>query len=908
MARSNRVLAAAIVLCVALGAVGAGSLAADSIAAETKVGRGGSSRVTDGLLVLYDFRSTGGAVVKDRSAAGNPLNLRIADLKAVRRSRGALQVVSKTVIRTEKPATRIAEAIRKSREITIEAWVRPADTKQSGPARIVTLSKDTGERNATLGQDGDRFEVRFRTTRTSTNGMPAVNSPRGTATTTLTHVVYTRDRRGFVQLSVNGKLVASRRMTGATSNWDRSFRFALGNELTGDRPWRGTFYLVAVYRRALSFKEVEKNFLAGAGPGAAELRLAQKKRARNERLFTAQVAPLLARHCLECHGGKSVKGRLNLSRRITALRGGESGRAVVPGNAGKSRLWQAVKSGEMPKDRQRLTDREKDVLRVWIDGGAHWPLERIDPKKYVAPRRPDSNWLRRLTVAEYIETVRAATGVDIAADARKVLPRDHRADGFSNTAYNLNVDLGHVEAYSKLARTIVGKMDTTKFAARFTKSRELTDANLRTLISGMGKWLLRGPLKKNEIDAFLRVAHAVKKEGGDFKETVSYLIEAMLQSPRFLYRMEIQRGDGERRPADGWELASRLSYILWGGPPDRELMRAAEAGELADRRRVDDQVRRMLKDPRAVAHSSRFIAEWLNLDRLNNLRPNPKRFSNWDSRLAADMRAETLAFFQEIAWKQKRPLSDLMNAQVTFLTPRLAKHYGLKPVRRPSEAVDRKKDSLGGPSYDRYDLSKTPSRGGLLTQGSVLTVGGDEASMVARGLFVLNDLLRGEVKDPPPCVDTTPVPTKPGLSQRSSALARIASKSCGGCHGKFEPLAFGLEKFDGLGSYHEKDEHGNKLRDDGEVLFPGTDKPVQYKSSAELMNLLAGSERVKKTITRKMVQWALGRPLGKEDEPFVAKIHQSAQRGRGTYESLITAIVLSDLVRTVRTEKRPAER
>jgi hypothetical protein len=851
----------------------------------------GESRVAKGLLALYEFRSTGGTVVQDRSGAGNPANLRIADVTAVRRSKGMLQVLSKTVIRTEKPATRITDAIRKSREITLEAWIRPADTKQSGPARIVTLSKDSGERNATLGQDGGRFEVRLRTTRTSTNGMPAINSPQGTAAAELTHVVYTRNRRGFVQFSVNGKLVASRRMTGATSNWDRSFRLALANELTGDRPWRGTFYLVAVYNRALSFQEVEKNFLAGAGPGAEELRLARRKRERNVRLFTAQVAPLLARHCLECHGGKSVKGRLNLAQRITALRGGESGRVILPGNAAKSRLWQSVKSGEMPKDRQRLSDREKAVLRVWIDGGANWPLEKIDPKQYVVPRRPDSNWLRRLTVAEYVETVRAATGVDIAADARKFLPRDHRADGFSNTAYNLNVDLGHVEAYSRLARAVVGKLDAAKFAARFTKRQDLSDANMRALISGMGKWLLRGPLKEHEIAAFHRVSQAVVKEGGDFKEAAAYLIEAMLQSPRFLYRMEIQRGDGQRRPADGWELASRLSYILWGGPPDTELIRAAEAGELDDLRRVEAQVRRMLKDRRAVTRSTQFIADWLNLDRLDNLRPNPKRFPKWDSRLAADMRAETLAFFKEIAWTQKRPLSHLMNAQVTFLTPRLAKHYGLKP--KPGDGLS------------HYDLSKTPSRGGLLTQGSVLTVGGDEASMVARGLFVLNDLLRGEVKDPPPCVDTTPVPTKPGMSQRSVALARIASKSCGGCHGKFEPLSFGLEKFDGLGSYHEKDEHGNTLRDDGEILFPGTTKPVRYRSAAEMMNLLAGSDRVKETITRKMTQWALGRPLGKEDEAIVAKIHQTAQRRRGTYESLITAIVLSDLVRTVRTEKRP---
>ena len=126
----------------------------------------------------------------------------------------------------------------------------------------------------------------------------------------------------------------------------------------------------------------------------------------------------------------------------------------------------------------------------------------------------------------------------------------------------------------------------------------------------------------------------------------------MLQSPRFIYRIENQQGDGTPWPVGGFELASRLSYIIWGGPPDKELLRAAEAGELSDRNRVAEQVRRMLQDSRTVGQSARFITEWLDLDRLANLRPNAKKFPRWNAALAADMRAETLAFFREVAWKQ----------------------------------------------------------------------------------------------------------------------------------------------------------------------------------------------------------------------------------------------------------------
>jgi hypothetical protein len=175
--------------------------------------------------------------------------------------------------------------------------------------------------------------------------------------------------------------------------------------------------------------------------------------------------------------------------------------------------------------------------------------------------------------------------------------------------------------------------------------------------------------------------------------------------------------------------------------------------------------------------------------------------------------------------------------------------------------------------------------------------------MVTRGLFVLKDVLRGTVGDPPPGVDTSPVPSEPGLSQRIIAQKRIGNVSCGGCHGKFEPLAFGLEKFDGLGAFHEKDEYDNELRADGEILFPGAAEPVKYMSSAELMDLLAGSDRVCETITWKVAQFALGRPLMAADAGTVNRIHEAAQKGGGTYSALITAIVMSDLVRMTRTEE-----
>jgi hypothetical protein len=839
-------------------------------------------------LALYDFSEPDGALIRDRSSGGHALDLRIADPSAVRRSKHGLEVAGSTLIRSEVPADRLIESIRQSSAITLEAWVRPAKADQAGPARIVTLSRNPNERNFTLGQDGDKFDVRVRTTGTDSNGMPSVAAKPKSLSTELTHVVFTRDREGAARVYINGSPNQEQTVKGETSNWNSGFHLALANELTTDRPWLGTYRLVAIYDRDLNPAEVEQNYQAGHAASAPS----PSPSSGDAKAFETQVAPLLAKHCLECHDTHTQKGRLDLSRKAAALAGGEGGVVIVPGKSAESRLWQLVDADEMPQDRAPLAATEKKVLRQWLDGSAQWSLDLIDPAVYLYGDGAKKHFVQRLTVPEYIESVRSALGVDIAKEARETMPRDLRADGFSNTAYNLNVDLAHIEAHAKLAEIIAGRLDIKAIAGKYTKSRELTDENLTTIIEPVGRLVLRGPLSKEEIAMYCGISTTVAGSGGNFDEAIRYVVEAMLQSPRFVYRVERQSGDGAARPAGQYEVASRLSYILWGGPPDEELLKAADKKAL-DRAGVERQAQRMLKDSRAVRRSRQFAAEWLDLDRLSNLRPHEAKYPNWSAELAGDMRGETLAFFEEIVWTQKRPMSELLNARVTFATPRLAKHYGL-----PLE------DSPDGDEPIRYDLSKVPGRGGLLTQGSVLTVGGDDASMVTRGLFVMHELLRGVVHNPPPCVDTTPVPSKPGLTQRIISETRIADQKCAVCHSRFEPLAFGLEKFDGLGTFRETDEHGNKLREDGEFVAPGQQKATTYKSTAELIDLLAGSERVRATITWKVTQFALGRPLGAEDARFVEDIHRTAEKRGGTYTSLMTAIVTSDLVLLTRTEPK----
>jgi len=861
-----RLLLAAWIGCVAVCA------AAD--VAETR----DAVRVRNGLVALYDFQAGDGEIVEDRSQLGEAADLKIGRLEAVLRCQGSLQLrgdANVANIRTRERPAKISDMVRIAGEITLEAWVKPANAEQGGPAIIFAMSNGRDERNFSVGQEGDRFLVRFRTLQTATDGSPGLETAAGTARAEQTHLVYTRDRSGRTRIFLNGKPAAEQNTAGGVSDWEKA-HLTLGKESKTGGQWLGTYYLLAVYGRDLSASEVERNYRAGTGPTETVVSALTEKTHQ----FESNVAPLLASRCVGCHDSATKQGGLDLSKKAAAFTGGGNGPAIKPGKATESLLWLMAEAESMPKGRAPLEPEEKQLLRDWIDGGAVWSYESLDPAIYKHGDRAIGNWVQRLTVDEYIETIRTAFGVDISKEAREILPPELRADGFKNTAYNLNVDFEHVMAYARLAESVAGRMDVAAFAGG---GAELTDAQ----IARMGERILRGPLTEIEIGLHSDLAKSVVASGGTYEEAARYVIEAMLQSPRFLYRVEQQRGDGTPWPTDAHELASRLSYILWGAPPDGELLQAAESGALYADAEVERQARRMLADPRAVARSADFVDQWLDLDRLASLSPNEEKFPAWDPALAGDMRRETLAFFEDLVWTQKRPLADLLNAQFSYLTPRLARHYGVEPA---------------GPGVQRYDLASTPGRGGLLTHGSVLTVGGDDASMVTRGLFVLRDLLFGEVGDPPPGLDTSPVPTAPGRSHRSVAMERVESGTCGGCHAKFEPLAFGLEKFDGLGSRHEIDEHGNELREDGEILFPGAAKPVSYGAAAEMMDLLAGNDRVRRTITRKLTQFAMGRPLVAGDESAVEWIHRSAQASGGTYQDLITAIVMSDLVQTTRTE------
>lgn len=222
---------------------------------------------SNGPMVLYTFNQVGGSVVHDVSGTGTPMDLEIRDTGSTRwLFGGGLAVDKPTLITTTGPASKITDAVKASNALTIEAWIQPASTMQSGPARIMTLSADPYTRNFTLAQKPTAYVVRLRTTETGKNGMrPSLPSPDGTLGINLTHVVYTLGNDGIAQLYINGTQRSEKIVGSDLSSWDDSYEFALANELSGDRPWIGSFYQVAIYDRVLSVSEIDMNFAAGVG-------------------------------------------------------------------------------------------------------------------------------------------------------------------------------------------------------------------------------------------------------------------------------------------------------------------------------------------------------------------------------------------------------------------------------------------------------------------------------------------------------------------------------------------------------------------------------------------------------------------------------------------------------------------
>jgi hypothetical protein len=407
---------------------------------------------------------------------------------------------------------------------------------------------------------------------------------------------------------------------------------------------------------------------------------------------------------------------------------------------------------------------------------------------------------------------------------------------------------------------------------------------VRDIVRAFAERAYRRPLDETELDGLVALVALAESQGDPVDEGLRLAIQAVLTSPHFLFRVELDPDPGSLapHPLGDFELASRLSYFLWSSMPDAALFDAAREGRLHEPAELEAQVERMLADPKAEALVDNFAGQWLYTRNLADHTPDYQAFPSFDEPLRASMAEETRAFFRAFM-QSERPVSEMLTADFTFLDARLAEHYQLSP---PGEG-GLVEASLAG-----------SGRVGLLMQGSVLTVTSfaTRTSPVKRGKWVLTQLLCSPPDDPPPGVEGLVVEPDPTASLRERLEAHRSDPTCAGCHNVMDPLGFGLEHFDGIGAYRTLDQ-GFPIDASGGLPSGGT-----FDDGPSMAAALADDGRFPGCVAEKLFTYALGRGLEPSDEPYFEALVSDYQADGESLRALARAIALSEPFRMRRGE------
>jgi mono/diheme cytochrome c family protein len=606
--------------------------------------------------------------------------------------------------------------------------------------------------------------------------------------------------------------------------------------------------------------------------------------------FKTTIAPLFAKHCTRCHGGDNPKNGLSLefADQDDVVRSLQKDRKLF------ERVAERIRLAEMPPGKSaKLSEAEKKALITWID---HDVL-RIDAN---GPRDPGNvARVRRLTRTEYANTVRDLFYFKEFKPADD-FPADDVGYGFDNIADLLSVSPNLLEQYLKTAEQVITQLDKTAKPSpnwaekdktywepndgvflpirdvklRFNNNQDRVRLVLQTFLPRAYRRAVT-PEEIERLMVFARLSLAQEGESFIRPKSVYAPLRAALCSPYFLFRIENDPPKGIA-PINEFELASRLSYFLWSGLPDDELFKLANENQL--RAHQVEQVRRMLKDPKARALVENFAEQWLCLGAFKSIVPDPKLFPDFDEPLRQAMRQETERFVEHV-FKEDRGIMDFLDADYTFLNERLAKHYGIEGV--------------GGDDFRLVKLDRGQRPGGLLMHGSILTLTSTptRTSPVKRGIWVLQTLFNDPPAPPPADV--------PPLEEDGAAITgtvrQVLQKhrenvQCAGCHDKIDPLGLALENFNAVGVWRAKE--GDFPIDSSGVLLNG----ASFKNIDEFRTALnAKRADFRKAFVEKLLIYALGRGLEYADKYAVEDICTQVARQDDRFVSVILAIVESDL-------------
>ncbi|MGN6545804.1 MAG: DUF1592 domain-containing protein [Aureliella sp.] len=593
-----------------------------------------------------------------------------------------------------------------------------------------------------------------------------------------------------------------------------------------------------------------------------------ERKADAEEFFRKGVAPFIKTYCLDCHSNrKPTEAGLSFTPALD-----------TPGHAAFSEKWKKaaarVKAHDMPPDgSEQPSDEERQIFVEWLDH-----------VKYLSPKDPGPFVIRRLTKTEYSNTLRDLFGVDPAiADA---LPDEVSGEGYLNSLSPLQL-----EQYLSIAEEVLDQVLADDNSSPSELQRRLFGAaptaaddareTARQVAGSLAKKVYRRPASDSELKVLLDVFDLGRQNELSYPAALRLMLKAMLVSPQFLFITPAEGFDTEAKivPLDDYQLASRLSYMLWGTMPDDELMTLADSRKLHEPSILKAQVTRMLADPRSRALFDGFGAQWLGLGELKTKPFDPAKFPEMTNGLRVAMYDEVRLFFESIV-RENQSVARFIDSDYTFLNEDLAAIYGLQ-------------DAVTGTEMRKVQLADS-NRGGILGMPGVLAATSfpNRTSPVNRGVWVLEQVLGEQVPSAPPDVpalDKQDQQAIANLTLRKRFELHRADPTCATCHRLLDPIGFGLENFDAIGRWRDRDDNGEPIDPSGE-LPDGS----RFANPEELKAMIAGRlDDFSRNLVKEMLAYALCRKLEGYDEIVVDELMQEIARDDYRIQTLVTAVVTS---------------
>ncbi len=522
--------------------------------------------------------------------------------------------------------------------------------------------------------------------------------------------------------------------------------------------------------------------------------------------------------------------------------------------------------------------------------GSGFPTDPTQPPLTDAPRPnvpgctggidPGPAVARRLTRFEYDNTIRDLLGLNLGL-AGKAFPPEEHPFGFDNTAAALSVSPLLAEDYLIAAETIA-----TQALANLPKilpcdpARDGTAACGRKFIQTFGARAWRRPLAAEDVERMGKLLDW-GVTNGDFNHGVQLAIEALLQSPQFLYRLELSStpvASGVVR-VDSWEMASRLSFLLWGSLPDDMLFMAATADQLVTSAQVSAQARRMLADPRLRQMVAHFNQQWLTLDEMGDLEKDTRIFRTFTSTVKTSMLGQVQRFTDWAIFDGDGTLPTLYTSPTTFLNGTLTTFLGV----------------TAGPTGDtlaKFNLDAKQGVGVLTQPGLMaLLAKPDQTNPITRGAFVRERVLCQDIPPPPDNLMVMPPKLDPNLTTRQRFEQHRKDPSCAGCHAMMDPIGFGFENYDAVGKYRTM-ENGKPIDAAGEVL--ASDVGGAFNGAAELGGKLVKSPMVAGCMVKQWFRYGYGRPEHVDGECSLATLQDAFMKSSLSIRQLILNLVQTD--------------